>query len=102
MPPARHAVQPRITLTTLTTLDKGSRLRNPAAERRNNVSHGRKPVGFGAFRTQPRAKRKLDRAQPQEEGGDTARRGFVPPLRGTAKWTFKTTGLRPWLELFRR
>src|SRR5438094_864762 len=40
----------------------------PAAERRNNVSHGRKPVELDPSVTQPRAKCKLDRAQPQEEG----------------------------------
>ena len=67
----------------------------------NNVSHGRKPV-------------ELDRSLTQPRRGDTGRRGFVPPLflrlrsielalRGaSAKWKFKTTGSRPWLELYRR
>src|SRR6266699_7073075 len=61
--------------------------------------------------SQPRAKRKLDRAQPQEEG---RHRSCAAPLleaalyracasRGaSAECQSKTTGSRPWLELYRR
>src|SRR5438128_588404 len=64
--------------------------------------------------TQPRAKRKLDRAQPEEEGRHRETWICAAPLleaalyracasRGaSAKWKFKTTGSRPWLELYRR
>jgi len=52
---------------------------NPAAERRNNVSHGRKPVELDPERIEPRAKRKLDRAQPQEKGRHNATLD-MPPL----------------------
>src|SRR5437867_4155131 len=82
-----------------------------AAERRNNNSHGRKPVEGISTTSQPRAKRKLDRAQPQEEG----RHNFcAAPLleaalyracasRGAGKsLKFPSTVLRPWLWLFRR
>src|SRR6266704_87175 len=47
----------------------------------------------------PRAKRKLDRAQPQEEG----RHNFCAAPNGARKsLKFPSTGLRPWLWLFRR
>src|SRR6266567_580486 len=61
--------------------------------------------------SQPRAKRKLDRAQPQEEG---RHKSCAAPLleaalyracasRGaSAECQSKTTGSRPWLKLYRR
>src|SRR5437867_9645309 len=61
--------------------------------------------------SQPRAKRKLDRAQPQEEG---RHRSCAAPIldaslyracasRGaSAECQSKTTGSRPWLKLYRR
>src|SRR5438128_11748586 len=61
--------------------------------------------------SQPRAKRKLDRAQPQEEG---RHRSCAAPLLETALYRAcasrgasaecqsKTTGSRPWLKLYRR
>src|SRR5437867_7384971 len=61
--------------------------------------------------SQPRAKRKLDRAQPQEEG---RHRSCAAPLReaalyracasrgASAECQSKTTGSRPWLKLYRR
>src|SRR5439155_3809789 len=60
--------------------------------------------------SQPRAKRKLDRAQPQEKG---RHRSCAAPLleaalyracasRGaSAECQSKTTGSRPWLKLYR-
>src|SRR5439155_25571192 len=49
--------------------------------------------------SQPRAKRKLDRAQPQEEG---RHRSCAAPNGASAECPSKTTGSRPWLELYRR
>src|SRR5213596_2641569 len=49
--------------------------------------------------SQPRAKRKLDRAQPQEEG---RHRSCAAPYGASAECQSKTTGSRPWLKLYRR
>src|SRR5436309_8878313 len=49
--------------------------------------------------SQPRAKRKLDRAQPQEEG---RHRSCAAPNGASAECQSKTTGSRPWLKLYRR
>src|SRR6266571_2762140 len=56
--------------------------------------------GMGISTTsQPRAKRKLDRAQPQEKG---RRRSCAAPSGASAECQSKTTGSRPWLKLYRR
>src|SRR6266571_9358997 len=61
-----------------------------AAERRNNVSHGREPV-------------ELDRTQSQPRRGGTTRRWIcAAPDGASAESKFKTTGSRPWLKLYRR
>src|SRR6266566_4857722 len=49
--------------------------------------------------SQPRAKRKLDRAQPQEEG---RHRSCAAPNGASAECQSNTTGSRPWLKLYRR
>src|SRR6266516_4264699 len=49
--------------------------------------------------SQPRAKRKLDRAQPQEKG---RHRSCAAPNGASAECQSKTTGSRPWLKLYRR
>src|SRR6266700_2593017 len=49
--------------------------------------------------SQPRAKRKLDRAQPQEEG---RHRSCAAPYGASAECQTKTTGSRPWLKFYRR
>src|SRR5438132_88547 len=59
-----------------------------AAERRYNTSHGRKPVdcGFQGF--------------PAPWSGTEAK--LCRPYGACAEWKFKSTGLRPWLRLYRR
>src|SRR6266571_1556565 len=49
--------------------------------------------------SKPRAKRKLDRAQPQEEG---RHRSCAAPNGASVECQSKTTGSRPWLKLYRR
>src|SRR5216117_2278795 len=49
--------------------------------------------------SQPRAKRKLDRTQPQEKG---RHRSCAAPNGACAECQSKTTGSRPWLKLYRR
>src|SRR5216117_3778365 len=49
--------------------------------------------------SQPRAKRKLDRTQPQEKG---RHRSCAAPNGASAECQSQTTGSRPWLKLYRR
>src|SRR5438552_5628685 len=66
------------------------------------LATGASPWNSNDSGPRPRAKRKLDRAQPQEEGRHSTTWICAAPNGASVEWRFKTTGLRPWLTWFRR